>query len=412
MRVTVVGAGVVGLVTAAGFAAQGHHVTVVDRDAERIRTLSAGSLPVFEPGLASLVAAGVAALRLGFATTIGAADVVFVAVGTPVRPDGTFDATAVFEVADNVPDGIVLVIKSTVPVGTHALLRERLSGRGIEVVSNPEFLREGSAVEDMQRPDRIVIGGRRGVLAELYEGLADRILWMDPASAELTKLVANTMLAMRISFMNDIAVLCERVRADVTQVRAAVGADHRIGPHHLDAGAGYGGSCLPKDVVALVATARAHGLSLALAEATHAVNLRQAPLLLDKLARHFDHDLRGRQVAVWGVAFKPDTDDLREAPALGLIAGLVAGGAEVRVHDPAAGARLRGQPGVAVFESEYDAATGADAMVLVTGWRQYMTPDFDRLSRLMRGRVIVDGRNLWAHADVARQGFLYEGVGV
>jgi UDPglucose 6-dehydrogenase len=198
----------------------------------------------------------------------------------------------------------------------------------------------------------------------------------------------------------------------VTRVRDAVGGDHRSGPHHLDAGAGYGGSCLPMDVVALVATARAHGVSLPLAEATHAVNQRQAPLLLDKVARHFDHDLRGRRVAVWGLSFKPDTDDLREAPALGLIARLVAGGAEVRVHDPASGAHLRGRPGVAVFESEYEAATGADAIVLVTGWGQYTSPDFDRLSRVMRGRLIVDGRNLWSRSDVRERGFLYEGIGV
>jgi UDPglucose 6-dehydrogenase len=430
MRIAVVGAGYVGLVTAAGFADHGNHVVCADIDEERIAALRAGRVPLHERCLDELIAENSAAKRIRFTTSVdeavAGAKVVFVAVGTPAQADGSPDLGAVWAVARAVAEratgDVALVLKSTVPVGTNQRVRALVEDARVHVVSNPEFLKEGSAVDDFLRPDRVVIGcdpddvWARRVMARLYAPLAepDRVLWMDPASAELTKYVANTMLAMRVSFMNEVAGLCERVGADVHHVRRGVGSDARIGPHFLFAGPGYGGSCFPKDVRALVATGREQGLELKLAAATHEANERQKGVLLAKLARHFEGALGGRRVALWGAAFKAGTDDLREAPALHLVEGLLAAGAQVHLHDPVAGesvgARFEGR--VAVFACEYEAARGADAVVLVTDWRQYASPDFERLASVVRRPLVIDGRNLWSGAELRELGFLYEGIGV
>ncbi len=432
MKVCVVGAGYVGLVSAASFAEMGNDVVCADVDAVKIDRLRRGELPVFEPGLQEIVDRNAEAARLSFVDDVPAAvegaSVVFVAVGTPPRADGAADLSAVDRVAETVAAKAsrqtVLVLKSTVPVGTNARVRRIVKGSAaaIDVVSNPEFLKEGDAVNDFLRPDRIVIGCDRDgpgreTMRRLYHPLCldrDRILWMEPASAELAKYVANTMLAMRISFMNEIAQLCEKVGADVRQVRLGVGSDTRIGNKFLYAGPGYGGSCFSKDVQALVRSGHDHGVELEIAGATHRVNARQKGLLLRKLKHHFDGDLRGRRLAVWGLAFKPGTDDLRESPAVALIEGCLAEGASVVGHDPAAGAVARARFGdrVEVVDDAYQAAEGCDALILVTEWRQYHSPDFDRLKALLRRPLLLDGRNVWSTYGLHRQGFVYEGIGV
>jgi UDPglucose 6-dehydrogenase len=430
MKLGVVGAGYVGLVTAAGFADHGNHVTCADVDAGRVARLKLGEVPIQEPSLSELLARSMAAKRIKFTAdlrdAVQGSKAVFVAVGTPPLPDGSADLGAVLEVARAIAElathELVLVLKSTVPVGTNARVRQIVASAKarIHVVSNPEFLKEGSAVEDFLRPDRVVVGCdaddafARRAMSRLYARLGGEDKVMDPASAELTKYVANTMLAMRITFMNEVANLCERVGANVHHVRRGVGSDARIGPHFLFAGPGYGGSCFPKDVQALVATARDHGLELRLAAATHQANERQKTVLLDKLLRHFDGELAGRRIALWGAAFKPGTDDIREAPSLRVIEALLAAGAEVALHDPVAGRATSDRFGstVAVFDDEYEAATGADALVLVTDWRQYASPDFERLAVRMRRQLVLDGRNLWSGAELRELGFLYEGIGV
>jgi len=318
-----------------------------------------------------------------------------------------------------------LVMKSTVPVGTNARVRRILANAKatIHAVSNPEFLKEGDAVNDFMRPDRIVVGCDAGdafardVMRRLYHPLSlsqDRIVWMSPASAELTKYVANTMLAMRISFMNEIAVLCEQVDADVNDVRLGVGSDSRIGPKFLYAGPGYGGSCFPKDVTALLHVAREHSLPLELTAATDAVNQRQKGVLLRKLKQFFDGDLRGKRIAIWGIAFKPRTDDIREAPAITLIEGLLSEGATVAAHDPEAmhTARARFGDRIDVVDKQYDAVQGADALVLVTEWRQYQNPDFETIKRALKTPYLLDGRNIWNTYELQSQGFRYAAIGV
>ncbi|MFW6197884.1 MAG: UDP-glucose dehydrogenase family protein, partial [Myxococcota bacterium] len=320
---------------------------------------------------------------------------------------------------------VVLVLKSTVPIGTNARVRRIVDGAAhrIHVVSNPEFLKEGDAVNDFMRPDRIVIGCdeddafARDVMGRLYHPVSmdrDRIVWMSAASAELTKYVANAMLAMRISFMNEVAGLCEKVGADVHEVRYGVGSDVRIGSKFLYAGPGYGGSCFPKDVKALVHTAREHGVELDLACGTDRVNDRQKGVLFRKLKQHFDGDLRGRRIAVWGLAFKPRTDDIREAPALTLIDTAVSEGATVVAHDPEAMDNARAHFGdrVTFVDDAYEAARDAEALVLVTEWRQYQNPEFDRLEELMARPLLIDGRNVWSEYGTRELGFTYEGIGV
>jgi UDPglucose 6-dehydrogenase len=434
MNVCMIGTGYVGLVTGAGLAELGNRVICADADATRVESLARGALPIYEPGLDDLVARNTREGRLSFSADIDAAiaasDVVFVTVGTPPRSDGGADLSAVFEVAERVARvatrEMVLVLKSTVPVGTNARVRRLTTGAQfpIHVVSNPEFLKEGDAVSDFMRPDRVVMGCdiddafAKRAMTRLYRPLQldrDRILWMDPASAELTKYVANSMLALRISFMNEIAALCEKVGADAHMVRFGVGSDSRIGPKFLYAGPGYGGSCFPKDVQALIHTAREHGLELDLACATHRVNERQKGILLRKLKGHFDGFMRGKRIAVWGLAFKPRTDDIRESPALTLIDSLLAEGAEVVAHDPHAhiAAKQRYENRIAIVDDEYAAAKDAHALVLVTEWTQYRSPDFDRLRAQMRTPpVLIDGRNVWSQYGLWEQGFLYEGIGV
>jgi UDPglucose 6-dehydrogenase len=404
-----------------------------DVDQSKIDTLLEGKLPIYEPGLDELVQRNTEAGRLTFTSdvtgAVASADVVFVAVGTPSRTDGAANLTAVDVVAEMVAKHaareVVLVLKSTVPVGTNARVRRIVEGakHAIHVVSNPEFLKEGAAVDDFMKPDRIIIGCdpddavARNAMSRLYHPVSlsgERIVWMAPASAELTKYVANTMLAMRISFMNEVAALSEKVGADVHEVRLGVGSDDRIGPRFLYAGPGYGGSCFPKDVTALVHTGREHGVELNLADATDRVNKRQKGVLARKVLAHFGGDLRGKRIGVWGLTFKPRTDDVRESAALTLIEVLLAEGAEVVAHDPEGieNARRILPASVTFAEDAYGAAEGADALVLVTEWREYQNPNFDRLRDLMRRPLLVDGRNIWAAYGLREQGFTYEGIGV
>lgn len=433
MKICMIGGGYVGLVSGAGFAETGNDVVCADIDAAKVAMLEAGEIPIYEPGLDALVARNVAQGRLRFTTdvvsAIASAQVILIAVGTPMRPDGGADLSAVDAVAQTVAEHAknecVLVCKSTVPVGTNARVRRLVENAEvpIHVVSNPEFLKEGAAVSDFLYPDRIVLGLEDGdefareTMARLYHPLSlnkDCIVWMDPASAELTKYVANTMLAMRISFMNEIAGLCEKVGADVHKIRLGVGSDARIGPKFLYAGPGYGGSCFPKDVKALVHTARDHGLELELAVATDRVNVRQKGVMFRKLKRRFDGDVRGKRVAIWGITFKPRTDDVRESASLALIDALLADGAEVVAHDPEGSENARALFGdrVEFREDAYAAAEGADALVLMTEWRQYQNPNFERLRELMRRPLLLDGRNIWSSYGTRRMGFAYEGVGV
>jgi UDPglucose 6-dehydrogenase len=432
LRIAVVGTGYVGLVAGTCFADSGHSVVCVDVDAAKIEQLSRGETPIYEPGLEELLARNLKADRLRFTTelqaTVRASDVVFIAVGTPQGEDGNADLRVAMKVAHQIADCAerytVVVNKSTVPVGTASRMQAEIAARSkveIDVVSNPEFLKEGAAIDDFQRPDRIVIGAAseraRAILAELYAPFVrteSPIYFMDPRSAELTKYAANAMLATRISFMNEVAMLCERVGADVDSVRKAMGADKRIGQSFLFPGVGYGGSCFPKDVKALVATARNQGLDYALLAAVDAVNDRQKRLLAQKARAHFGPELmRGKHCAVWGLAFKPKTDDLRAAPALALIEELLADGATVSVHDPVAMELAKRQLGerVRYFESPYAAAEGADALFLVTEWNEFRQPDFARIKKAMRGAVLFDGRNIWNAGRVKEIGFTYYGVG-
>lgn len=428
------GTGYVGLVSGVCFAETGTDVICVDVDAAKVARLEKGEMPIFEPGLDNMVERNVKAGRLTFSAdppaAIAESEVIFVAVGTPMRSDGGADLSAVDAVAEaaaaHVTRETVLVLKSTVPVGTNARVRRIVQGvkHPIHVVSNPEFLKEGSAIDDFMKPDRIVIGCdeddelARDAMKRLYHPVSlssSRIIFMDPASAELTKYVANTMLALRISFMNEIAALCEKVSADIHHVRQGVGSDDRIGPKFLHAGPGYGGSCFPKDVMALAHTAREHGIELELTGATDRVNQRQKSVLARKLKHtHFDGDLRGRRIAVWGIAFKPRTDDIREAPALQLIDTLLSEGATVAAHDPEAMAHAKVRYGdrIELCDNPYDAAAGADALVLVTEWRLYQNPDFVRLKELLGRPLLIDGRNIWSTYKLREQGFIYDGIGV
>jgi len=433
MKLCMVGTGYVGLVSGACFAETGQTVVCADIDPRKIQVLNEGGIPIFEPGLDAIVARNVEQGRLSFTSDVPAAireaTAVFCAVGTPPRADGGADLSAVDAVAKTVAENcqreMVLVLKSTVPVGTNARVRRIVKDAPfpIHVVSNPEFLKEGDAVGDFLRPDRIVVGCdaddafAKQIMSRLYHPVSldkDRIVWMDPASAELTKYVSNTMLAMRISFMNEIALLCERVGADIHAVRFGVGSDDRIGPKFLYAGPGYGGSCFPKDVKALVHTGRDHGLELELAATTDRVNDRQKGVLFRKLKAHFQDDLRGKRIAVWGVSFKPKTDDIREAPALTLIDALLADGAEIVAHDPEAEENAKKLYGdrIRFVEKAYEAAEGADALCLLTEWRQYQNPDFERLKSIMRHPLLLDGRNIWSSYGLRAQGFTYDGIGV
>ena len=430
MRIAVVGTGYVGLVVGAGLAENGNQVVCVDVDQRKIRALQRGKLPIYEPGLEELVKRNRAEKRLRFtvalATAVRSAEIVFIAVGTPADQDGTADVKQVMKVARDVARAMtgytVIVTKSTVPVGTSARVRDvvrRETTHPFSVVSNPEFLKQGAAVEDFLKPDRVVIGAEdaRGaeLITELYAPLTRTgapIMVTDCASAELSKYAANAMLATRISFMNEIALICERVGANVDHVRKAIAADPRIGAAFLFPGVGYGGSCFPKDVKALLSSAKASGHRCEILEAVESVNEAQKRRLVGMIAGHFG-SMKGKRIGVWGLAFKPRTDDMREAPAIPIIEGLLAGGAKVQAYDPQAMPRARILFGTRVtfVDSSYDAAKGADALVIVTEWNEFREPDFVRIRRLMRTPAIFDGRNLFNPGQMRALGFTYTSIG-
>jgi len=431
MKICVIGTGYVGLVAGAGFSDMGNDVVCCDVDRAKIDGLNKGELPIYEPGLDKLVETNAAEKRLTFTTDIpkgvAGADVVLLAVGTPPGPDGSADLSYIFKAAESVADALtgwaVIVTKSTVPVGTgdkiEALMKVRTKHE-FAVASNPEFLKEGDAVSDFMKPDRVIVGAedRRAIdcLRNLYAPFtrtSDRMLVMDRRSAELTKYAANSMLATRISFMNDLANLCEILGADIELVRKGMGSDGRIGPKFLYAGPGFGGSCFPKDLRACITTGREVGYDLKILDAVVAVNEKQKRLLGEKVLKHFGGNLKGKRIAVWGLAFKPGTDDIREAPALVLIDQMLAAGAEVVGTDPVAMSAVRKQLGdkIRYEESNYVAAEGADALVLVTEWNEFRRPSFDRLKATMRQPVIFDGRNIWNPAELRAAGFTYSAIG-
>ncbi|HEY4016010.1 MAG TPA: UDP-glucose/GDP-mannose dehydrogenase family protein [Polyangiaceae bacterium] len=439
MRLVTFGIGYVGLVTGTGLAELGHDVLCVDIDAQRVQKLEDGILPIYEPGLGDLVRRNGRAGRLQFATEVrppfDAADAYFIAVGTPQAADGGADVGAVFSSGETIARvakrPAIAVVKSTVPVGTCDALQARFdaAGAALEVVSNPEFLKEGSAVQDFFRPDRIVLGARseeaRETLRTLYAPLqlsGERVVVTDPRSSELTKYAANTMLAMRVSFMNELSRLCHATGADIHAVRQGVGSDTRIGKRFLYAGPGYGGSCFPKDVKALMHLGRSQGVPMRMAEATHLANEEQAQFLA-ALVEESVGALAGKTVALWGLAFKPETDDVRESPAVKLATVLLAKGAHVACHDPEAGrnfSKAMAEQGlrVRVVDRDYDALDGADALVLLTEWRSYRAPNFAEIKKRLRpaadgsAPVVVDGRNVWRPWDVTRAGLRYQGLGV
>ncbi|HET8764844.1 MAG TPA: UDP-glucose/GDP-mannose dehydrogenase family protein [Rhodanobacter sp.] len=438
MKVTIFGTGYVGLVTGACLAEMGNHVVCVDIDAAKVERLKHGEVPIFEPGLAPLVARNHENGQLDFTTdaagAIAAAEVIFIAVGTPPDEDGSADLRYVLAVAGTIgrllDHDAVVVNKSTVPVGTadrvRAAIAAELATRGVqlgfEVASNPEFLKEGDAVEDCLRPDRIVIGSSSPhaveVLRKLYAPFNrnhDRSVVMDERSAELTKYAANAMLATKISFMNEIANIAERVGADVELVRQGIGADPRIGYHFIYPGIGYGGSCFPKDVQALARTARGVGYPARLLAAVEAVNHDQKTRLLDLMTRHFGGSMRGKTVALWGLAFKPNTDDMREASSRRLMEALWAAGARVRAFDPEArgeARRLYGERADLVLcEHAYEALEGADVLAIVTEWKAFRSPDFARIRAALKEPAIFDGRNLYDPALVEEAGLAYYGIG-
>jgi len=431
MRIVVVGTGYVGLVTGACFAESGNDVVCVDIDRAKIERLSRGEIPIYEPGLAELVERNVAADRLRFTVDLSSvapqAEIVFLAVGTPSAADGSADLSALWSVVDQLagslaPDAITIV-KSTAPVGTNRQLFERLkelTGRDCHVASNPEFLKEGAALEDFNKPDRVVVGVRSPDVAETLRDLYSPFLRtekpflaMSPESAEMTKYVANALLSTKISFINEVANLCERTGADINDVRRGIGHDSRIGFAFLFPGVGYGGSCFPKDVRALAAMARQVGVEPRILTAVDEVNSRQKLTLLPKIERHFAGNLAGRTIAVWGLSFKPRTDDIREAPALALIDCLLERGALVQAHDPEALANVQAQYGdrLAYATLPNMALAGADALVIMTEWKEYLHPDFDAMRGLMRSPVVFDGRNLYNPAQMLRHGFTYHSIG-
>lgn len=438
MKVTVVGTGYVGLVTGACLAEMGNHVVCLDVDERKIRVLNEGGIPIHEPGLKELVHRNAAAGRLQFTTDVASAvghgTVQFIGVGTPPDEDGSADLQYVVAAATSIgrhmTDYKIIVDKSTVPVGTADRVRDAVSAalkaRGIElefaVVSNPEFLKEGAAVDDCMKPDRIIVGAddERAVLLmrALYMPFMrnhDRMQLMDVKSAEFTKYAANAMLATRISFMNELALLADRVGADIEQVRRGIGSDPRIGTHFLYAGTGYGGSCFPKDVKALVKTGSDHGVSLGVLKAVEAANDRQKLVLVDKVVARFGEDLRGRTFALWGLAFKPNTDDMRDAPSRVIAAELARRGATLQAYDPVAmdeARRVLGEvPGLTFTASQADALQGADALLVITEWKEFRNPDFDAIKATLKQPVIFDGRNLYDPAFMRTLGIEYSGIG-
>lgn len=438
MNITIFGTGYVGLVTGACFAQMGNQVACVDIDNDRIATLNDGRVPILEPGLAQLVTDNLEAGRIAFTTDPGqglaAADVVFLAVGTPPRADGSVDLGQVLSVAETIGSALqcpaVVAIKSTVPVGTVETVRKVILARlhernvtfDVAVVSNPEFLKEGAAVADFMKPDRVVIGSdderATALLVRLYAPFNrnhDKILTMDVRSAELTKYAANVMLATRISLMNEFANLADRVGADIEAVRQGIGSDPRIGYQFIYAGCGYGGSCFPKDVRALVHMAQSAGIDAAIARSVEAVNQRQKHILVDRLKAYFGCDLAGRTLALWGLAFKPNTDDMREAPSRVIMESAWAAGASVRAYDPGAAAEAQRMYGrredLVLCRHRDDALAGADALIVMTEWNEFKSPDFGAIKSALRYPVIFDGRNIYDPITLRSLGITHVGIG-
>ncbi|MDD2749401.1 UDP-glucose/GDP-mannose dehydrogenase family protein [Acidithiobacillus sp.] len=438
MKVTVVGTGYVGLVTGACLAQVGNQVLCVDIDADKVARLRQAEVPIYEPDLPGIVQDGVKSGRLQFTTDIAAGvahgDFVFIAVGTPPEEDGSADLRHVLavagEIGQHLQNPVIVINKSTVPVGTARKVQDHIAAaltkRGVDipfvVVSNPEFLKEGAAVADFMKPDRIVVGTDDPVAAEKMRALYapfnrnhDRLIIMDPPSAELTKYAANVMLATKISLMNELAGLAECVGADIEQVRRGIGADPRIGYSFIYPGCGYGGSCFPKDVRALEYSARQHDFDAPLLTAVEAVNNRQKQILEKKLVAVLGEDLKGKKIAIWGLAFKPNTDDLREAPSRVLIAGILKRGGTVQAYDPVAmdevGRVYAGESALTLCVDPYAACEGADALVICTEWQEFRSPDFVEMRRLLRQPVIVDGRNIYEPTVLRAEGFVYSAIG-
>lgn len=436
MKIAIVGSGYVGLVSGACFAEMGVEVICVDIDADKISRLKNGIIPIYEPGLDELVTRNVEAGRLSFTTSLESilndVEVVFSAVGTPPDEDGSADLKYVLEVAKtfgkNINKYALLVTKSTVPVGTSkkikAVIQAELDNRGVnvpfEVASNPEFLKEGAAIKDFMSPDRVVIGiesdRAKKVMERLYRPFLlnnFRVIFMDIASAEMTKYAANSMLATRISFMNDIANLCELVGADVNMVRKGIGSDARIGNKFLYAGCGYGGSCFPKDVKALIQIGKENGYNMNIIEAVEKVNEYQKSIVFKKLNEALGYNLRNKRIAIWGLAFKPETDDMREAPALIVIEKLLEAGAEVMVYDPVAMDECKRRLGVKVMYAKdmYNAIIDADALAMMTEWKEFRLPSWSIIKKAMKGNVIIDGRNIYDPTELAEEGFIYHCIG-
>ncbi len=436
MKIAIVGTGYVGLVSGTCFSEMGVDVTCVDIDRDKVERLKEGVIPIYEPGLEDMVHRNILAGRLHFTTdlreVLDDVEVVFSAVGTPPDEDGAADLKYVLEVARTVGcymnKYLVMVTKSTVPVGTAVKVKEVIRGeldrRGVniefDVASNPEFLKEGAAIDDFMRPDRVVVGvdndRAREIMTRLYRPFMltnDRMLFTDIPSAEMIKYAANSMLATRISFMNDIANLCELVGADVNMVRKGIGSDTRIGAKFLYPGCGYGGSCFPKDVKALIRTADQNGYSMRVLKAVEEVNEQQKTVLFDKFLKHFNGDVKGRTVALWGLSFKPETDDMREAPALVLINLLVDAGVSVRVYDPIAMDECKRRVGdkVVYCKDMYDAVVDADALMLVTEWKEFRMPSWSVLKKAMREYAVIDGRNIYDGRELKENGFDYYKIG-
>jgi len=437
MKIAVVGTGYVGLVTGACFAEVGIEVVCIDIDREKIEKLKQGIIPIYEPGLDKIVTSNFQKGRLTFSTdlapNLAGCEVVFSAVGTPPDEDGSADLRYVLDVARevgrNMQEYVLIVTKSTVPVGTAARVKQAIAGelekRGVnipfDIASNPEFLKEGDAVNDFLKPDRIVVGtesARARVLMEtLYKPFTENghpVIFMDVPSAEMTKYAANAMLATKISFMNDVANLCEILGADINLVKEGIGSDTRIGPKFINAGIGYGGSCFPKDVKALIRTASEHDYNLRVLKAVEEVNDRQKSVLFDKISAYFKGDLKGRVIAMWGLAFKPETDDMREAPSLVLIDKLLEAGCEIVAYDPVAHHEAQRRLGdlITLSSDPYEALQDADCMVLVTEWKEFRIPKFDLMKELLKHPAVFDGRNIYRKEEMKQRGFDYFCIGI
>lgn len=432
MRLSVIGSGYVGLVAGACFSESGNHVICMDNDPGKIEQLNKGIVPIFEPNLDTLIMRNKSNGRLRFVTDIKAAveesDIIFIAVGTPPDEDGSADLSHVLSVARDIGQHMngykIVVNKSTVPVGTADRVREAIAKETthpFDVCSNPEFLKEGAAIDDFMYPDRVIVGTEnpkvQETLQELYSPFmrtGNRILFMDTRSAEVTKYAANSILATKISFMNEMANLCDRLDADIEMVRKGIGSDRRIGYSFIFPGVGYGGSCFPKDVKAIIRTAHDHDYSLSILEAVQAVNDRQKTMMIPKIVKHFDGDLEGKTLALWGLSFKPKTDDMREAPSIEMIHELHKRGARLHAHDPVANdeaRRLNLDKYVTLFDDYYEAIRGVDGLILVTEWLNYREPDFQMMFDLMKHPALFDGRNVYQPQKMKQMGFHYYGVG-